>query len=275
MKLLERIKTLKKTSDENTISSDYFYVGSEGFVFKNVYIPLEAVSIVKLLRIEDIPLIPYLKMIGAGILLSVVGTVLPHALLILAGILVLIIGGIRCFQAWIENQKKVYRILLKLNNGECYTLTYGNLESTNNVVDKIRTCIMKRSKAPSYYINNGNIELIREKSVGKVCDNIFNGNVGNIAAGENIHINSAQGNLTEEDWNTLQTFLEARIENFDTDSESYGDCRILLEYTERKQEARMKDLIKKLIQEKKLRSIFVSGVDSDTLGKIREIIKKL
>lgn len=259
------------------ISSKYFYVGSEGFVFENVYIPLEAVSIVKLLRIADIPLIPYLKMIGVGILLCIGGMILPYVLLILAGIIVMVIGGIRCFQAWIENQKRVYRILLKLNNGECYMLTDGNLDFTNNVVDKIRTCIMKKSKALNYYVNNGNIELIGEKSVGKVCDNIFNGNVGNIAAGEdvNIKINSTQGKLTDEDWNTLQTFLETRIETFSTDSESYGDCRVLLGYTEKRQEAKMKDFIRNLVQEKKLRSIFVAGVDSDTLAKIREIIKKL
>lgn len=264
-----------KGMNGNTIWSKYFYMGREGFVFQNLYIPLDAVSVVKLQRVEDNPLKPYLITAVIGLLFGIGGIVGGSLLITIIALAVLVYGIFGIYVNWKYNQAKKYRILLKINNGESYTLAYGDLDFTNKVVDKIRTCIMKKNEAPNYYVNNGNIELIGEKSVGKVCDNIFNGNVGNIAAGEDIHINSIQSTLTDEDWDNLYTFLQERIKTFDTKSESYGNCRILIGYIQKKEDMKLKEFLKELSEEKKLQYIFSVGVDRSKLEKIKEIIRKL
>lgn len=183
--LFDKMKILGKGADKNAIECEYFYMGSEGFVFENLYIPLDAISIVKMLRIADEPLKPYVIMMCIGLFLFLGGISGKIIWLALIGFAILLIGGFLVYSTWKENKKKVYSILLKLNNGEQYTLTYGTLDFAVKVVNRIRTCIAEKKEAKNYFVNKGNLQCISDNSIGKVCDNIFNGNIGKILAGTN------------------------------------------------------------------------------------------
>ncbi len=98
--------------------------------------------------------------------------------LALIGFVVLIFGGFLVYSTWKGNKKKVYSILLKLNNGEHYTITYGTLDFTVKVISRIRTCIAEKNEAKNYFVNKGNIQYISDNSIEKVCAKIFNGNIG-------------------------------------------------------------------------------------------------
>lgn len=182
---LKNFRITGKGIDSNTLQSDYFYVGSEGIVFENLYIPLEAVSVVKMLRVADQPLKPYLIAIGIGLLMCVGGFASRKYFLALVGLAVLLYGVFMAYSTWKENQQKVYKILLKINNGECYTMIYGNLNFTVMVVNKIRSCVAEKKESKNYFFNKGTVNYISDNSIGKVCDNIYNGNMGSFMAGIN------------------------------------------------------------------------------------------
>lgn len=105
-----------------------------------MYIPLDAISIVKMLRIADEPLKPYVIIMCVGLFWFLGGISGKIIWLALIGFTVLIFGGFLAYSTWKENKKKVYSILLKFNNGEHYTLTYGTLYFAVKVVNRIRIC---------------------------------------------------------------------------------------------------------------------------------------
>lgn len=183
MNILDKMGITGKGTEGNTIRSDYFYMGSEGFIFENLYIPLDAVSVVKLLRIADKPLKPYLIMAVLGLLMCIGGITGKSFWLVVIAVAIILYGSFGIYITWKYNQVKVYRILLKLNNGESYTLAYGTLDDTVKVVNKIRLCITEKKMAKNYFVNKGNMQCISDNSVGKVCDNVFSGNIGKMLAG--------------------------------------------------------------------------------------------
>ena len=81
--------------------------------------------------------------------------------------------------------------------------------------------------------------------------------------------------LTDREWEELNQFLVTRIDELGAGSVDYKNCEFLIGYTQKKQIVETHNFVKKLINENRLKSIFVMGVDLDTRRKIIEILKKV
>lgn len=226
MDLLGKIsKDLSKTRT-TTVSTKYFFINKGGFVFENLYIPMDAVSVVKLKQIEDVPLKPYIiaLLVGLGVCLFA----LP------VGIIITVVSAVLLFITWKNNQHKEYRLLLKLNNGDVYNLTYGDLDDIIEVVESIRLIVEEKFDG-NLLINNSNTININDNSVGKVCGNIFKGDT----------------------------------DVFEKNSNAYKNCSTLIKYIHNKQDEETHKYIRQLAREKAFQEIL--GSDREVFEILKKI----
>lgn len=275
MKNLKNI--VKMVTKENEISGNEFYIGNGGLIFHNLYIPIDAISVVKLLQLADEPLKPYIIGIIVGIVICFCG--FPIGLLI--GLIVAVFFGWLLFSTIQENKNKVFKLLIKLNNGDTYTIAYGKLDFAVNIVNEIRKCVSEKNKVQNLHVVNGDIFNINDSSVGKVCGNIFGGDIekfsinntnrGKDKVNEVNEEKSDLSKLTNAEWDELVEFFIGRQIRFAETSIEYEDCEKLLGFAKNKDDEKVHVFIRKLVRDKRLDIIIGTG---EKAKRIIEILRK-
>ena len=244
MDLLGKIsKDLSKTQT-TTVSTKYFFINKGGVVFGNLYIPMDAVSVVKLKQIEDVPLKPYIiaLLVGLGVCLFA----LP------VGIIITVVSAVLLFITWKNNQHKEYRLLLKLNNGDVYNLTYGDLDDIIEVVESIRLIVEEKFDG-NLLINNSNTININDNSVGKVCGNIFKGDTDDMQQFTNsknpMDSQLHTSNITEEWVELTKYFGDKQFSSDDKDIKYQAKYEMAEQMAKKKNMAGLRAIIGKASSE--------------------------
>lgn len=188
------------------------------------------------------------------------------------GIIITVVSAVLLFITWKNNQHKEYRLLLKLNNGDVYNLTYGDLDDIIEVVESIRLIVEEKFDG-NLLINNSNTININDNSVGKVCGNIFKGDTDDMQQFTNsknpMDSQLHTSNITEEERQKIGQYFTKRLDVFEKNSNAYKNCSTLIKYIHNKQDEETHKYIRQLAREKAFQEIL--GSDREVF----EILKKI
>lgn len=263
MNVKDIIKTVSSKSNK-TIINDDIYIGQGIMKWGNCFIPLDAISIVELVRNKDkeygkTPIVAAVSLLGViALIISKMFLLALICFFIFIGCL-LIIANI-----YDQNKTKVYTLFVRLNNGENHYLVHSNLDFIYRMMDAIKEGIDNRKSG--YFIdmsNNGNIQYNVDKSMGKFTDNTIVGDGINITTGDNIKnggimaggdINfrgtavtgkgsTVNNGITEKEWESLENFFRERKEYYSFDTDKKEKCEELEKLSKEKDKTKMKNYL--------------------------------
>lgn len=270
---------LFKMRNFKLISGDNFFVSDGILKFKNYFIPLDAISIVEMGRIQ-ISLLPFAIML-------VIGGLIPERsfLFKLIGLPLIIFGFYSLAILVAINFILPYTMTIRLNNDNyCVYISYKK-NFVRDIMIKMQECINNRKGEYKFMLNKGIIEYNDNHSIN------IGGSVGGdfIAAGANkeIHennnnttINHSQQNntgLTVEDWINLEKFFILRRQEFPSNDRNYKICNNLATYSQRKDAGKIKEYLQ-IIGKEGIRMLLNAGanvVDAVAMETVKPILQKI
>ncbi len=268
-----------KTAKFKLITGENFLVSDGILQFKNYFIPLDAVSMVEMGRIQ-ITSWPFLVILVVGYILYENSMLLQS----IGGLL-----GAIGFVGWIIivilNIILPYIMIIRLNNNIFCTYMSYKKSFIQEMMIKMQECINNRKGEYNFMLNQGKIEYNDNHSIN------IGGSVGGdfIAAGankethennNNTTINHLQQNntgLTIEDWMNLEKFFILRRQEFSSSDRNYKICNNLATYTQRKDAGKIKEYLQKIGKEG-IRMLLNAGtnvVDAVAMETVKPILQKI
>lgn len=269
-----------------TIVGENFYVGGGVMVFKNFFISLDNIVAVERIKEADIQT----GSLVVGLVLGIIVILIPSDIVRAIGVLWTCFMGVALWLAIQKNKKKVYTMSIRLSNGERYNFQHSSAEFIDEIMLAIRNCIDDRKGVYNIMSNTGTIKYYEDKSIGKVSNNTFSGNVGDITAGDKVTnetnafdgstIKNATNNvrhgdvLTGEEWKMLEMFLAKRENAFQNGNAYHAACAELYEHTQKKDARGLKECLER-IGRNAITTIFGAGIKEATKAVIVPILQKI
>lgn len=268
---------LFKMRNFKLISGDNFFVSDGILKFKNYFIPLDAVSIVEMGRIQ-ISILPFAIML-------VIGSLIPERsfLFELIGLPLITFGFFSLTIIVAINFILPYTMTIRLNNDNyCVYISYKK-NFVRDIMIKMQECINNRKGEYKFMLNKGIIEYNDNHSIN------IEGGVGRdfIAPGANktthennnntIYQQQNKTGLTVEDWTNLYNFFVLRRQEFSSSDRNYKICNNLATYTQRRDAGKIKGYLQTIGKEgvRMLLSASTNVVDAVAMETVKPILQKI
>lgn len=268
---------LFKTARFKLITGENFLVSDGILQFKNYFIPLDAVSMVEMGRIQ-ITSWPFLVILVVGYILYENSMLLQS----IGGLL-----GALGFVGWIIivilNIILPYIMIIRLNNNIFCTYMSYKKSFIQEMMIKMQECINNRKGEYNFMLNQGKIEYNDNHSIN------IEGGVGRdfIAPGANkttyensnntTTINHPKQNntgLTVEDWTNLEKFFVLRRQEFSSSDRNYKICNNLATYSQRRDAGKIKGYLKTIGKEG-IRMLLNAGTNAVAMETVKPILQKI
>ena len=263
-----------KTTRFKLITGKNFIVSDGILKFKNYFIPLDAVSMVEMGRIQIVSW-PFLIIFIAGYLLyENIGLFEYISSLISA------IGFLGWLIIIVMNIIMPYIMIIRLNNNLFCTYMSYKKNFIQEMMIKMQECINNRKGEYKFMLNQGTIEYNDNHSIN------IDGGVGRdfIAPGanktsyenSNNHVNYQQSRvgITTEDWMRLEKYFIMRQQEFSAGDRNYQICSDLITYSQRKDAGKIKGYLQTIGKEA-VRMLFTASTNVAALEVVKPIVNKI
>lgn len=264
-----------KTSKFKKISGENFIVSDGIIQFKNYFIPLDAISMVEMGRLQ-VSFKPFLILLVFSCFISErsIFYELITRILLYLGFLGLIITVI-------VNIVLPYVMTIRLNNDIFCTYMSYKKSFIQEMVDKMQECINNRKGEYNFMLNQGKIIEYNDNHSINIGGGV-GGDVIMTGAKKEIHENSDNvtkyphynSKITPEDWVNLEKFFLMRQQEFSAGDRNYKICNNLVTYSQMKDTGKIKKYLQTIGKEG-LRMLFTASTNVAAMETVKPIIQKI
>lgn len=249
-------------SEEKSMTGENFYVGEGFLTFRNYYLPLSAVSMVKLTEDKSLNMLSCKFLLIAGIIFLLLP--LELGLLRAFGLFAIIVGGAGgLFVNW-QNKNKNYYLSIYVDSGNVLSFAHKNSEFILKAMAVIKNCIKDQSmrmyvdmrqehieqnigEMNMFYknesnVNSGNTTYGNMNVAGDgstIFDNGNNSNLSGVVFGDNNNVNS----ITDSEWQQLTDYFEKRKLDFEEGDYKRGICERIAGYAKSRDVGKLKNYL--------------------------------
>lgn len=243
-----RLQSEVRYKDEN------FIVGNGTIVTKNICIPLNAISIIKIEGKNKRPL-------GKTIITIIIGFILTLIPVIgLIGTIAFYYGLIKLVYLIIVNCLKKFGLVIQVHSGTSYVFEHKDIDFIRKIADVIRKGLDDTSSVTYISMGDSKIEHNFHGNPsffvfgdGNTFGDMVMGGQNNITkqdshtsydSHDTINSNNTTNIFSSEEWEKMEQYFQLRAEQLGRSSEAYKPCKRMEQYAKQKDAHRLRQFMK-------------------------------
>lgn len=235
--------------NEVRYKDESFYIGNGTFITSNICIPLNAISVIKIVGKKETNLNQGFGMIVAGLLL------LAIPMLRIIGTIVLVCGVVVLGCLILGNYLQKNGLVIQVNSGASFLFEHKDIEFIRKIADIIRKGLDDTMQHTTYVdmsnsmINsnfNGNPTFQDFGKHNKFKDTVISGSSGDSENRQKRDVNTynQESGLSEEEWNRIEKYFHQRAEELGKTNHAYSSCKQMEQYARKKDVEGLSKLMK-------------------------------